>query len=715
MRYGIPELFPEKTASSEEIIHCLNHTFPEEKFEANPVTGLLEEKEYIRVAEKLLSFIHVPWILISIDLEKFKLFNDWYGWQNGTKVLSSVGRTLDIEAKRAGGIAGYMGNDDFLLFAPEDKVKVKELYRSIHEIIGQYGVSGAFQPSFGISRVEKASEGLFIRTLIDQAALSCKNAQTDFRDRILYFDSHMVEETEKEYRFLSEFRRALRSRQITFYLQPQCRASNSSIIGAEALARWQKEDGSFLSPAVFVPMLEKTGFITDLDKYIWDSVGKWIHGWRERGGPFLPVSVNVSQIDIFTIDVPAFFKDLVKRYDIPINSIKIEITESALAENQEKVLSVVKELRDAGFLVMMDDFGSGYSSLNMLYKIDVDIIKIDAFFLHFEQEREEKGIHILESIINMTRTMGLPIIVEGVETKEQVEFLRTLGCRYMQGYYFYKPMPVRDFEALITKEDAVDFSGFTFKANEQFRVREFLDQTVYSDAMLNNILGPVAIYSWKGKDIDIIRFNEQFYQMVNVPDFQQRLIGIQQYMPEEDRQILTDTLEQAYKDHMNGATAVLTFFRGTGDSLRILMHFYYLRDKQGSRLYYGSARDVTQITLLQKNIEMITRQFSECLIFQIANDEGYHFEVVAQGIEELDLSKKELENELNSGIFYTRIVPEQQKMFKEQCLGALEGLDFSSYIALYNKKGERLSLYIESDCVEDSISNVACIIKISSP
>ena len=678
------------------------------------LTGLLHEQSYLSAAADLLTRISSPWIMIAIDLEKFKLFNEWYGWEAGNRVLAGIGRCLDSYAKGAGGIAGYMGNDDFLLFVPEGQVDPDELYSQIHRLLIKEEVSAGFLPSFGISRAESSDQDTSILVLIDQAYFSCENARENYKNRILYFDYEMLKETEQEYQLLSEFRTALDKGNICFYLQPQCRASNGKIVGAEALVRWVKDDGSLVPPIQFVPALENTGFITEMDKYIWNQVALWIHEQLREGKPVVPVSVNVSQVDLFTMDLPAYFMDLLQRYDIPAWSLKIEITESATAEDSSKVVSVMHELREAGFTVMMDDFGSGYSSLSMLHKIDADIIKIDALFLQFDRNNEEKGIHIIESVVNMAKTMGTPIILEGVETEDQVKFLKTLGCRYMQGFYFYRPMPAAEFEALLANEDMVDSQGFMQKSNEQFRIREFLDENVYSDAMLNSIIGPVAFYSLRGNEIDIVRFNEQFYEAIQVPDLHERLTSIQNYMLPDDADKLLNAMTQAYEDRLNGSTVMVTFFRADHSAGRFLMHLYYLREKDGARIFYGSIRNVTAITQLQNNLEMITSFFSECLIF-VSDDRGnIRLQVVAQGIKELGLTREELEEELNSGSFYDRILPEQKRFLQNQAKGVLDGIDFSSYITLYNKGRERISLHIESECVEENINNIICILKVSS-
>ena len=677
----------------------------------DPMTGLYRKKDFFNLAESILSGITGVWYLISIDLEKFKLFNEWYGWENGNMVLARIGAGLRMNAVNLGGLACYMGDDDFCLFVPAEKCDVDLLYKNIRGVLQHYGASVGFLPSFGIAEV---SESISIMELYDRASFACELARNDLKNRIRFYDRKMVEQIETDYSLITDFQRALKENEITFFLQPQCHASTGKIVGAEALVRWKKKDGSYVPPALFVPVLEKYNFITDLDQFMWERVAIWIRSWLDRGNPLLPISVNVSRVDIFTIDVPSFFHNLMEKYKLSWNAIKIEITESAVAEDSSTVRNVVKQLREKGFLVLMDDFGSGYSSLNMLHEFEVDVIKIDANFLRMERNTEVRGVNILESVINMTKMMGIPIIVEGVETKEQREFLLSLGCRYMQGFFFFRPMSVANFEKLTSDSANIESEGFVFKANEQFRVREFMDNSIYSDAMLNNILGPAAIYAWGPQGVDIIRFNEQFYEAVHSPVFHERLQNIGQFMPPDEVPLLENALKRAMVDRLNGSSELLSFYQTGGGASRFLIQFYYLGSEGENRRFYGSARDVTQITLLQKHMDLVTRVFSECIIFAYEEEDGFDFEVVAQGLPELGMTREELEKELADGSVYARVAPEYREMLRQQCQEAFYGIDFSSFFTLINKEGRRVNLHIQSDYIEDEASDVRCVVTISN-
>ena len=678
----------------------------------DPLTGLKREKDYFRSVEAALkSHPEKKWMMLVFDIEQFKLFNEWYGHDKGDMVLARIGAGLRKDANNLNGIAGYLGNDDFSLFVPAGSLQPEELFESIRRVIVRYGVSVGFLPAIGISCSDPNDT---VMHLFDEASLAMHNAKADFKNRICYFDPSMYKIIASDYKLLSDFQEALKNKEITFFLQPQCRAATAKIVGAEALARWVKPDGTMISPLVFVPVLEKYGFIPDLDKFIWEEVCRWLQSCEARGLPLVPVSVNVSVVDIFTFNVPDYIKSLVEKYNLPKKALKVEITESAVGEDSEKVREVVQILRRNGFTVLMDDFGSGYSSLNMLHELNIDVLKMDAHFLKMDEATIEKGIHILESIVYMAKSMRLPIIVEGVENQGQKEYLQSLGCQYVQGYYFYKPVHIQEFEELIANPYNIDGRGFVFIANEEFRVREFLNDAVYSDAMLNNILGPAAMYSWYKEDVDIIRFNQKFQEVVDVPDFSDRLEGIQRFMPPADRKLLFSTLEKARLDKMNGASAVMAFGRVDGSYSRFWIHFYYLDEAEGRMRFYGSARDVTELTNLNRHMDLLSRFLSECVIFLINHHGVYSYQVAAQGLEkEMQISREQMEKELNSGSFFLRIARKDRKRIIQLGVDAVEKKEnFISTFAMTMENGEKRDFFLKGDIVEDDTSDVKCILSI---
>ena len=271
------------------------------------------------------------------------------------------------------------------------------------------------------------------------------------------FTPAMLNRLKKQRQLLSELEHALKNHEFCFFLQPKCNSMTRAIVGMEALVRWNHPTRGCVPPSEFMPLLESTGLVTQLDQYIWESVCKTLHKWQESGSNLVPVSVNVSVVDIVNLDVPQIFSNLVEKYQLEPKLLLAEITETMLAENASLVENTIQGLHRKGFSVMMDDFGSGYSSLNMLKDTNVDAIKLDMKLIDMNQQNRSKGVQIVESVVDMAHRLNLPIIAEGVETPEQVSMLQAADCLYTQGYYFYKPMPVENAEALLAQPNSEDY------------------------------------------------------------------------------------------------------------------------------------------------------------------------------------------------------------------------------------------------------------------
>lgn len=248
---------------------------------------------------------------------------------------------------------------------------------------------------------------------------------------------------------LDDINQAFDNNEFCFYLQPKCNAETGAIVGAEALARWNHPEYGLVSPGEFIPLLERESMVTRFDLFIWRSVCEMLSRWDGEGRNLVPVSVNVSMTDIEAIDVARVLGDLLDRFSIDARLLQVEITESAIAHNMDVVEETIRDLHARGIAVLMDDFGSAYSSLNMLKDINVDAIKLDMKFVDLNADNAAKGLKIIESVIDMAYQLRLSIIAEGAQTAEQVSKLRELGCMYIQGYYFYRPLTVGKMEDLL--------------------------------------------------------------------------------------------------------------------------------------------------------------------------------------------------------------------------------------------------------------------------
>ncbi len=560
--------------------------------EKNRLTGLLNADAFLEKADKFIrDYNDTPLCMLALDIEHFKLFNDWYGWNQGDEYLKSVAGYLANLEKNYPCLVGYMSGDNFAAVIPYDMSIINELMETIQNYVIENGHEVGFFPLCGYYVVEnqKVSASL----MYDRAAIALSKIRGSYYTRINKYENNMVQEMEDELFLLSDIQRGLAEKEFIFYAQPKCHMSTGRIVGAESLVRWKHRTKGLVSPGVFIPVLEKNGFISSLDCYVWEEVCKWQRSWIDRGNRPLPISVNVSQIDILSLNVVDFFNKLIQKYDLDPSLIEIEITESAYAKKFDNISDMVEQLHQSGFQVSMDDFGSGYSSLNMLRNLNVDILKIDMKFLQMDQENYERGYGILESIVNMARQMNMPIVVEGVETDTQIKYLREMGCRYAQGYFFYKPMPVDDYEALLSDKNNISTRGIYAKKVEQIHTREFLDINLFSDTMLNNILGPAAFYDLYDNKISLLRVNEQYYKLTEIDDLDQQKHDPLAHVHEFDLPLVYQTINEARDNPVSGSECILRCTRDDGTMRWLNLHLFFLRKNDDHEYFYGSIRDIT--------------------------------------------------------------------------------------------------------------------------
>ncbi|MBQ7474401.1 MAG: EAL domain-containing protein [Clostridia bacterium] len=552
-------------------------------------------------AERADEFTGGGWCVAAVYPERCKLLRELFGWDEVGPVIDGMTEEIKRAARLDGGIGGFIPPDRFFAIIKDDEDRIAALYEKLSSIFSRLGAPESFSVILGVAAIDGSSPD--INVYFNRASLVAEE-KTEGNLRIRRFDAVAFRRYAEEFRLLSDFRNAIANGEISFCLQPQYNVKSGKIVGAESLARWVRKDGVAVSPAYFVPILEKSNLITKLDAFIWDSVCRWIRDRRRAGRQTAPISVNVSRVDLLSFDVKEHFDGLIGKYGLSRKDVKIEITESACVGDSHAVYEEISRLREEGYSVLMDDFGSGYSSLNMLGRIRVDVIKLDAQFLRIDRREENRGINVLESIFNMTKTLGTPVIAEGVERREQVRFLSGLGCGYMQGYYFSPPMTVAEFEALIDRGDAVDPAGIVFRANEQFRTTEFLSESVYSDAMINNILGPVAFYRRHGEDIDIIRYNEQFFELVGIEpaEMNVRRYGIQKYLVPDDVAKLNALLDYAGEHRAVGAQGTVRAIRPDGTVVSFSLRIYSLGIDDDGERFYCSARDVSELQLLNYDL-----------------------------------------------------------------------------------------------------------------
>ena len=416
-----------------------------EKYRASHdiLTGLLNKEQfYIETAKLIKENRDVKYCLVCSNIKDFKFVNELFGIEKGNEILK----------KQAEYMKNFIGEDSLAARLHADRFAVcMPRIRFDEDLINEAitGIQEAFKNSsfhmhifVGVYDIHDVEERVSI--MCDKANLASETIKNEYKSSVAYYTEHLLEKSIEERKIIGEFDRALDNEEFVMFLQPQVDVSGKPF-GSEALVRWQHPDKGLLAPGVFIDVLEKTGFVYRLDRYMWDKAVKQLAEWKKRGINDYHISVNISTKDFYLIDVYETFVGLVEKYDIDPKLLKLEITETALMSDFNKNMVIIKRLQKYGFDIEIDDFGSGYSSLNMLKDISADVLKIDMGFLR-ASENEVKGQDILESIIGLANKLGMRVITEGVEKKTQVDMLYDMGCKMFQGYYFSKPIPVDEFE-----------------------------------------------------------------------------------------------------------------------------------------------------------------------------------------------------------------------------------------------------------------------------
>lgn len=411
------------------------------------LTGLYRPSEFMRRANTFLKTRRDgTWCVATVDMGHMRLFNEWHGQAEGDRVLADVGTVLKNIENGDMGVAGHWGQDDFCILIPFEHNTIHQIYSRVREAVARHDDGVGFWPSMGVYPIDSSEE----ITIDAQAKAMYTNqrAKNDFKERIAIFCPAEYEREVAFHRTLTEFQYALSNGRITYHLQPQVDMKTGEIIGAEALTRWIDKDSSLISPATFIPALEESGFVVTLDKYIWQGVASWLRERINRGLRVVPISLNVSRVDILACDVAEHMGALAAQNNLPPKLMRIEITETAYTGESEAVDKLTADLHARGFSTYMDDFGTGQSTLAMLKNVNVDVIKLDRAFVPVDGDHG-RSTQIISSMLEMAHSLHLPVVVEGVETNEQANMLRQMGARYAQGFLYYRPMPAKDFEVLL--------------------------------------------------------------------------------------------------------------------------------------------------------------------------------------------------------------------------------------------------------------------------
>ena len=513
--------------------------------EYDALTDVFNSETFFRETASLLKrYADRRFVLVRWNIVRFKIVNDMYGTDVGDMVLRSVAKHLR-EGMPEIATYGRLEGDHFVSCYPEDLFDPDEIVRLADRLFGDLQLQYRVMVNFGVFRIDDIN--LPVQQMCDRANMALQTIRNSYTQRYAFYREDLRQEILREQEIVNQMNEALQSGQFQLYLQPQFNHASGRMVGAEALVRWIHPEKGVISPVAFIPVFEKNGFITRLDRYVWESACRLIRRWLDAGLEPTPISVNISRMDLYDPQLCSFLCELVERYGISTALLRLEITESAYMENPGQLIQVVEELRNHDFFVEIDDFGSGYSSLNSLKDVPVDMLKLDLRFLTTQGEGGRGGL-ILNAVVRMSRWLGLRVIAEGVETRKQADYLKSIGCELVQGYYYSKPLPVHLFEEMMRRCAAEDETTLPDTIG-RIDANDFWNPDAQMNLIFNNFVGGAGVFEYADGKLEALRVNDRFYEEIQLTreQFEPVRQHLLEHVAPEDQQRVSEMFNDAIR------------------------------------------------------------------------------------------------------------------------------------------------------------------------
>ena len=576
-------------ARVEDCIRYVNEEFRKKLF-FDDLTGILSSAGFHAEMPLLLRANHdKKYVVCTGNINGIKTINDLYNFNTGSQVIVYVARMLSTIVNGMG-ICARLGGNNFVMCFENTEENLRRLMAIKYFDCGEMGIGMPVTVRFGLCEISGMGD---VPRITNYASFAMEKNTDRLRNSFKWYDDDMRNEISVESAITSQMRQAMYNNEFFMYLQPQYSHTTKSLVGAETLCRWIKQDGTMISPGVFIPIFEKNGFIKKLDRFMWEMAFKQLKQWKDDGIDAVPISVNISRVSLADDEIIGVIGNLHSRYDIDQSLLHFEITESAYTNDQGALIKRISAIRDMGFLIAMDDFGSGYSSLNTLKDIPIDILKLDMGFLSGDSNRE-KGGSIIASVIRMAHSLGLVTIAEGVETLEQADFLNSVGCDVIQGFLYARPMPEKEYTELLKgsrKKDIRQVGGIVSDS-----ISELFRRNSSGLRVFESYTGPAAIFDLTDDRIDILRVNDMMTDILGYTghtsvEFSQTF---RERIKNEDRQTINDAVARAVSGE-NGAVCIFGFTRPDDKQIVVRARLWHLGDNDGSSVIYVVADDVTDV------------------------------------------------------------------------------------------------------------------------
>ena len=417
--------------------------------ERDPLTGLYSKEYFFVYIRRFLPKLADSMDALVLNIDRFSLVNELFGREEGDRILKKTAELIASTILQSHGIACRTDGDIFYVYC-ERRDDYEACVQKIQDALNQDGPARTLRLRSGVYEPVPGDE--LPEAWYDRAKAACDNIRDRYNHFVGRYSRELYERVIYEEKLLADIDEAVEQRQLTVYYQPKydIRGDKPVLTSAEALVRWIHPELGFISPGDFIPIFESKGLIRKIDRFVWREAAAQIRRIKDTFHVDLPISVNVSRINIYDPELEDVFLGIIREFDLKPNELILEITESAYSNDENRLAEVVADLRNKGFFISMDDFGAGYSSLGMLTSMPIDILKLDMSFIR-NMQVDEKSLMLVELVLDIARFLGVPVVAEGVEEERQYLLLKEMGCQIIQGYYFSPPLPAEKFDRLIQR------------------------------------------------------------------------------------------------------------------------------------------------------------------------------------------------------------------------------------------------------------------------
>lgn len=569
------------------------------------LTGIYNRDMFLKTTEKMIKrFAQTPYVLLVLDMEHFKMINDAFGTQLGDEILKKLAKCLDNDLK---GIATYgrLEADHFAVCMPYRMLDIDKMCTDIEKFVASFHLHYRMIINTGIYII--CDKSISVEKMCDKAHLALQTIKGNYNRHYAFYDGEIRDKILKNQMITSQMETALAEKQFFICLQPIYDIVSHQIISAEVLVRWKHPKQGLISPSVFIPIFEKNGFITKLDVFVWEEACRFLKKIESK----IPLTVNVSRMDLYNTNLCNILVSLIQKYNLDASMLKLEITETAYTDNSQQLLEMMRELKKYGFQFIMDDFGSGYSSLNMLKDLPVDVIKMDMKFIE-DIETSQRAGNIMVSVLRMAKWLNMSVVVEGVETQTQVDFLRSVGCSQIQGIYFSKTIRPNEFQTLMETQKNFVLPQNTNSFLTDLDLDAIWKGDSYSNLLFNDMIDVMGIYELYQDHLELMRVNDGYYELFGEkPAHLLKKNVTLEKVHLGDQKLLLTTCQQAAQSHKI-CSAFIRRYHTNGSLLWVCVKVRCLGLIDDRYILYMTIHDITE----QKNLECKNEK-------QIANIKSY--------------------------------------------------------------------------------------------